>query len=700
MVILCCGAVCAMEIPFSTIPVKTDANLITNLVRIDPDDQKAETLPTKVWLWYDEENLYAEFEARIDSTFTLGQYCARDIGTSGDYLFLNIITNPDSYSNYFYLATPTGSLSDGTRDLNSGSSYDWDSSYSYTNSINDSVWSVVLKIPFKEMRFKASPPYKWKVKITRYNEHDKYYYACPYYSEKDPKEYYRKATEITMTSRIKSSSDWKFRPYFVKSYDLINKTDTFDPDNIGLDISFNPSTRTKLKASFNPDFTDVPPDDASDIYNNRYPTYYYENRFFFIEDIDAFGVSEDLFYTRNIVQPQLAVKFTGSQDIWTYGYLCAKDKEIIESGEQVNSDDFYQLMAVKRQKSNYLTHMSFGSRMNSGYYNHFIIGDWDYEFMPKMHIGSSHVYTIKHMDGDSASVVLDKNGLYQWIYLNLNPGNWSIYSSYSNVQKDVALDTGYFHDTGYECYNISSTWKSDTREKFFRKMTLLSNFGYANKLDSNRSFDSVGGGATFMVGFLPKFTSYVSLSRYCSVYQEKEHDTYSGVFNFSYSKWNVFSPSLALVSGKTIIYIRNETNDYYYVRGSIYSSIKRNLSWYASLTHYKYYYDRFDYQGEDWPVLHIELDDSYQIANASLDYNFSNQITSTTGLSISTYKTGSRIPTLTFYSNLRYEFKKDWFLYLGYKTGQTQDEPSTPNDLLGHFNRNSASAYLKLSATI
>jgi hypothetical protein len=36
----------AMELPFSTTPVKTDSNLITNLLRIDPDDQKTETLPT------------------------------------------------------------------------------------------------------------------------------------------------------------------------------------------------------------------------------------------------------------------------------------------------------------------------------------------------------------------------------------------------------------------------------------------------------------------------------------------------------------------------------------------------------------------------------------------------------------------------------------------------------------------------------
>ena len=690
----------AFELPLSSVPVKTEANMISNLLRIDPDDQKLETLPTRVWLWYDEENLYAAFEAVIDSTFSMGKYADRDMGTKGDYLYFNVIPNPESFNAYYYTATPTGTLSDGTRDLSSGAGYLWNSSYSYTTSQNDSIWSVEFKIPFKDMRFGADPPYKWKVRLTRYHESNLNYYGYPYYKEINPKDYYLKAADITLTGRIKRNSNWKLRPYIVKSYDLINKTNTFDPENVGLDISFNPSTRTKLKATLNPDFTDVPPDDADDIYNNKYPTYYSENRFFFIEDIDAFGVSDDLFYTRNIVQPQLAVKFTGSQDTWNYGYLCAKDKEMSDAGYIVNSDDFYQLMAVQKKEAKYLAHAAFATRMNSGYYNHIFVGDWDYEFIPKMHFGTSHVYSSKHQDSDSETVEVDKQGLYQWVYLDLNPGNWNIYTSYSNVQKDVAIDTGYFYDTGFESYYLYSTWKSDTREKFIKKMTLLTNFGYGNRLGHNRKFDSLGGSSTFMVGFLPKFSGYVTASRYNSVYKNKEHDTFSGGANFKHSKWTEFSPGIVIVKGKTIIYSLNQTKDYYYIRGSFSGNVEQNLSWYSSLTHYKYCYEKINYIYTPTDTLVVKLDDSYQIANASLSYNFSNKMTSTTGLGISTYKRGSAYSDLTFYSNFRYEFRKDWFLYLGYKTGQAQDEPTTQTDVFGHFNRNSASAYLKITVTI
>lgn len=689
----------AFEIPFSTTPIKTDVNLITGFLRITPNDQKAETLPTQAWLWYDEDNMYCRIECLIDSTFTIGQYASRDCGTQGDYLYFTIMTNPVSYSEYIYTATPTGALMEGTGDIN-GNSYDWDSSYSYTTDYNDTLWTVVFSVPFSEMRFKANPPYNWKVTFSRYHEQSRDDYVYPFYNNKIAKDYYYKAKEIVLTHKIKRRSDWKFKPYFVKSYDLVDDTSTFDPENVGLDISFNPDTKTKMKIAVNPDFTNVPPDDADDIYNNKYPVYLWENRFFFIEDIDAFGVDSNIFYTRNIVQPQYAVKFTGRQDTWTYGYLCAKDKRITEAGYNINTDDFYQLMAVTRQTPKYKVHFASAGRMNKDYYNHFILGNWDWEFIRNMHIGSSHLYSFRD---DERMLYTDEQylgGLYQSAYLDLNPGNWNINAEYTNLQKDVTLDMGYLYETGYENYDFGITWRSDVKEKFIRMLYLINNFNYSNKLEANKPLNYVGGGSTFLIGFLPKYSLLTQIWRSRPENDGKMHDTYHGVLRLQCFKWQIYRPSFYIAKGKTIIYSLNETKDFTRLTHSFSGSLKRNLSWSSSLSHYDYGYDKVNYLYTPTDTLIIKLDDSYQIANFSLYYDFSNTMSLSNGLGISTYKSGSRYSNLTFYSNFRYELKKDWFLYLGYKTGQSQDEPSTTNDFLGHFNRNSASAYLKLSATI
>jgi hypothetical protein len=690
----------AMEIPFSTVPIKTDANLITNLVRIDPDDRKPETLPTQAWLWYDEDNLYVLAEGRIDSTFSEGLFAQRDADSKGDYLFLHLITNPKTKYSYHYSATPNGVLAEGTKDINLGSSYDWNSSYSYKTEHNDTLWTVVFKLPFKDMRFSRNPPYKWEIRLSRFHEKSREYYAFPYYKDGDEKDFFDKTLSVTLTHAIKGKRDWKFRPYFVKSYDLVNRESTFDPENVGLDVSSNPSTRTKLKMAFNPDFTDVPPDDASNIYNEKNPPYYSENRFFFIEDIDAFGVSEDFFYTRNIVQPQLAVKFTGNTNTLNYGYLGAWDKKITEDGELLNPDDFYQLMAINYKQTKYLFHSAIGSRMNRDYFNHFLQGDWDWEFIPNLHVGTFHTYTMKHGDAYSEDIEENKEGLYQKVYLNMTPGNWDISANYQNLQKDVTLDMGYLYETGLEGYSGNVSWSMRPREKYLRSASVSLDGGYYNRLEPNRPFNSASGSALAMASFLPKYT----LLGMCHINREeylgKIHNTWNASFSPSLSRWPGFNPALAFTTGKTIIWSLNETSDFYTFRANASGRAGHGLSWSVVGYHYQYDYDRVNFIYTPTDTITIRLDDSYQIANAYLYYDFSNRMTIRNGLGISTYKTGSRYSNLTFYSNFRYEFNKDWFLYLGYKTGQSQDEPSTLNDLTGHFNRNSASAYLKLSLTM
>jgi hypothetical protein len=683
-----------LEIPFSSVPVKTDANLFDQLLRVNPDDKMPETLPTQAWLWYDEENLYAAMEARIDSTFSVGKYAPRDESSGCDYLYIYLFPNPGSYSCCYYAATPTNILEDGSMDKYKMASCDWNSSYSYTSEITDSTWSVVFKIPFRDLRFATDPPYKWKIRFSRNYYQETHEYSYPYYKFRETKDFFDKAADIVMTHKIKKQSNWKFRPYYVKSYDLVNQTTTYDPDNVGLDISFNPNSRTKMKVALNPDFTDVPPDDAQDIYNEKYPVYYSENRFFFIEDIDAFGVDYDYFDTRNIVQPEFAVKLTGTAGTETYGYLCAKDMAVPQGG----SGDFYQLMAAKKQEPRYTIHFANGSRMKQDYYNHFIVGDWDWEFIKDIHVGASHLVSFLNTEDEYTGENIDKQGLYQGAYLDLYPGNWNITASYTNLQKDVALDTGYLYETGYESYYLSTNWQADPKQRLIRTISVITGFGYGNKLKPDHPFDHIGGNASIIIGFLPKFSSYVVLNRNRSVYQTKEHDTYSGLWLASLNKWPVFRPTIRWQTGKTIIYIMNETRKFNNLTFNCSGSIKRSLSWSANVTHYDYDYPETIYIGS--PEIPIKLDNSYEIANCSLDYNFSNRVSIDNGLGIDTYKRAGSWSRLTFYSNFRYELKKDWFIYLGYKTGQSQDEPSTQNDLLGHFNRNSASAYLKLSLTI
>ncbi len=695
--ILCCWLLTAMEVPFSTVPILTEANQIGPFVRIDPDDKKPETLPTKAWIWYDEENIYVKVQCTIDSSFVKGAFRQRDSDSGGDYLFLHLITNPRTQYAYIYDATPSGALSDCVKDIKQGSNYNWNSSYSYTTEDNDTLWTVIFTVPFKDMRFPKNPPYKWKIRLTRFHKNSLEYYSYPYYKDGNDKEFFDKAMEITLTHKISGKKDWKFRPYFVRSYDLVNKSTTFDPDNTGLDISFNPGTRTKLKIAVNPDFTDVPPDDATNIYNSKYPIFYNENRFFFIEDIDAFGTDETMFYTRNIVQPQLAVKFTGNHKAWNYGYLCAKDKNISEDGMLINPDDFFQLGSVIYKTEKYKFLFSGASRMNNGYYNHFGSGSWNWEFVKNFTVGSSHLYSTKYVEGSGSNEEIDQQGLFNAIWFQMTPGNWNISAEYENVQKDLALDMGYLNETGLEQYSTNISWNMRPREKYLRTASFSLYGDYANKLEPDKPFKYLDSNVYLLLNFLPKYSLVFQVSRDREEYLGKEHDTWNAVFSPSLSRWPAFNPTVSFNVGKTVIYSLNETKDIVSFRTNGWGRVGRRIIWNYVFYHYQYGYDETNYIYTPTDTLILKLDNSFQIANAGLTYNFSNKMSLGNGIGITTYKTGLTYSNVSFYSNFRYEFKPDWFLYLGYKTKQWQDEPSVLNDPAGHFKINSASAYLKLS---
>jgi len=697
---LMCCALSAIDIPFSHESVKTDTNVLENFVRVVPDDSKPETLKTRCWLWYDENALHAEFAAEIDSTFRKGNYYPKDNGQDGDYVRIQVITIPEAYYSYYYTAAPLGNQSDAVRNADMYTDFQWNSSYSFQTEYNDTLWTTHFVIPFKDMRFSAKPPYQWKVLLLRYNESRQESYTMPYANTKDGKEYFLKGADITLTHQIKRSSDLKFKPYFVKSYDLLTKTDTFDPDNLGMDISFNPSTRTKLKIALNPDFTDIPPDNAQNDYNHRYPPYYDENRFFFTEDLDAFGIDYSTFYTRYIVQPQIAVKLTGNSKTLNYGFLGALDKKIVSDGEVVNQDDYYQMASLIETMPRFKTFLTIASRMNRDYYNHIGCLYWNWEFAKKLHFGQSGIYSYKHPRPDDSVDNEDLQGCMVSTFIKGTPGNWDFTAKHFALSKDFRADMGTFYETGYESYNVDASWNSDSKDKYLKQWGLSAYGGYQNSLDSHTSSNNQNSGFNGWFEFSPKYGVFLGGNQYQETYQEKKHNQFSGYIICNWYKYDSFGCGMNAGMGNSLIYNLNNTYNTLNVSGNIYGNVSQKLNWSLSLTQYNYSYPRTVTFYTDTDTTIVINDNHYQISAAGLNYNFSNTTTWRNGLSLTSYDADGDYARITFYSNFRYEFKQDCFLYLGYKTGQAQDEQSGWKDPLGRFKRNSASAYLKVSLTI
>lgn len=691
-IVINCGA---LVLPDSAQPVLSEDNLLSGFVRVDPDDKKPELLPTQAWLWQDGSDLVVRFAARIDSTFSKGTLSVRDEGTIADFLRVQLITIPDAYYAYYYAAYPLGNLHDGVRNTDMSTDYAWDSHYSYASDIAGDTWQVTMRIPLEELRFKQSKPYNWKIILTRYHQQKDEFYSLPYANTNTGKDYFLKAQDIVLSTPVKHKLDISFKPYFVKSYDLIARTGSYDPEHVGLDIALNPGQRTRIKLSFNPDFSDVPMDDAQDNYNSKYPPYYSENRFFFTEDIEAFGVDYDVFDSRNIVQPRLAVKATGNTSWMNWGALGAFDKEIKDGEELINSDDYYQVLALNPSWRRLQMFNAAVSRMNAGYYNHVYSGSAKWEYLPHLYV--SGVLNLTTLKNDPAGVTEPLTGNKFGFGLSADPKNFDISVGYLRLSKDLAYDAGYLYETDYEYVGGSFGWNKTYGERKVRYAQISSwAYGYHKdlSLDPYYSYES---GMTANLNLASKFNFLAN----CSAARVPDlnddlHNVYNGMLGCTWNKLNNIRIFGGYLYGKQLVYALSDV--YSQQRISINTAMNplQKLAVSLSASWNIYGYDKQLLPGTNL----VLLDEEYVIANASLEYTPRNSFKISMGSGISTYESAGNTASLSGYGNLRYEFKPEMFLYLGFKSAQTQVEPSHWSDPLGRFRKDLSTVYAKLGLTI
>ncbi len=688
----------AMEVPFSKDKLLLDENQSGEFIRIDPLDYQPDTLKTKAWLWQDDKARYVSFESVIDESFNVGPNRGRDSWNQSDFVRIQLITIPEAFYAYMYYALPNGALYDAVRSHSLGLDTSWNSSYEYETTHNDSLWQVQMKIPLGELRYPQKLPYQWKVIFTRYNNSKEEYFSFPPRETQEGKDYYLKAEDIILHHKVPRLVDLKLKPYFVKSYDLITKTDSFDPENVGLDIALNPGSRTKIKISLNPDFSDAPIDGAMDVYNSKYPPYFSENRFFFTEDLDAFSVEPAVFYTRNIVQPQMAFKLTGNMKSVNYGVLGAWDKEQKSGDYTITESDYYQVVSLIPTTKKMTFKNALISRMNSNYYNHVYSGDLKLNVYKDFYVNSVVMASTRYQEQAEDNI---NNGFISSLVLSYDSKktDFSIYGT--KISKDFTADAGYINNADLQKWGNSFSWDSGPKDSYLKYWGC----GYWNEYymldpDGEKNIES-SNGANLYFNFKPKYNiSFNGNYSNALDLRNTNHITSNLSMNSGFWRWDAFNIYLYLSYGKTLVYSLNDTRDRFTGTLNFSGDFYRVFSYSLSLQHTAYDYPKTNVITVGFEEQSVYLDNQYQIFNASLYYNPNPSVRVSNGMGISFYETGSSYQNLSNYGNLRYEFRKDCFLYMGYQTRQIQEEKPLYSNPLGHYRKASASAYLKIAFTI
>ena len=298
---------------------------IKDFTQKDPVEGKPATEETDVWVAYDDTYIYVAAKLHDSDPSTIDASLARrDSGFDSDWFYFFVDPYNDKKTGYYFGVNAGGSIKDGVLFNDSWDDNTWDGVWEAKTAIEGDGWTVEMRIPFSQLRFKDSDHMTWGVNFRRNikrNNESSFYVMVP----KKESGFVSHFASLEGLKGIKPKQRLEILPYVVqKGQSLVH--DSEDPfykgnqfsTNVGADLKIGIGSSLNIDATINPDFGQVEVDPAV-VNLSAFETFFDEKRPFFMEGSNTFyygigGVNNnwgfnfswpELFYSRRIGrQPQ------------------------------------------------------------------------------------------------------------------------------------------------------------------------------------------------------------------------------------------------------------------------------------------------------------------------------------------------------------------------------------------------------------
>jgi hypothetical protein len=286
----------------------------------EPEEGKPASENTNVWVTFDESYIYVSARMYDSEPHTIdASLMRRDNMVTSDWFFVYFDPYLDRRTGYYFAVNAGGSIADGTLFNDSWDDDSWDGIWQAKTAIDDTGWTLEMRIPFSQMRFNESPDMKWGVNfnrdIKRKNEMD-FFVMVP----RTESGFVSHFATLEGLESVQSKQRFEMLPYIVQKaqYLVHDSNDPFYTGNqykttIGADFKVGIGSNFNLDATVNPDFGQVEVDPAV-VNLSAFETYFQEKRPFFIEGANILrfgniGVNNNwgfnmgdpnLFYSRRI----------------------------------------------------------------------------------------------------------------------------------------------------------------------------------------------------------------------------------------------------------------------------------------------------------------------------------------------------------------------------------------------------------------
>lgn len=309
---------------------------VGGFVQSEPDEGQPATQQTEVWVAYDDNALYVAARLYDSEPGRIVKMLGRrDDVLDSDWFIVSLDPYNDKRSGFQFGVNPAGSIIDRTLSNDAWRDSTWDGVWESAVQVNDGGWSVEMRIPFHQLRFRRQDEYVWGIyfqrKLQRRNE-----WSGLTWIPREEDVFVSRFSRLEGISSIKPGRHIEFLPYVVGKAGFTpgeagNPFDTGSAyaGNMGLDAKIGLMSNLTLDLTVNPDFGQVEVDPALiNLSDNE--SYYSEKRPFFIEgssifDFGSGGATSHIganwgnprfFYSRRIGRPPVgSVNSEGFVDI-------------------------------------------------------------------------------------------------------------------------------------------------------------------------------------------------------------------------------------------------------------------------------------------------------------------------------------------------------------------------------------------------
>ncbi|MEP6923799.1 MAG: DUF5916 domain-containing protein [Pyrinomonadaceae bacterium] len=342
------------------------AAVFKDFYQTSPGDNIAPSKPTVAYLAYDAENLYMAFYCYDEPDKIRATVAKRDAVFGEDNVRVHLDTYDDQRRAYVLGFNPLGVQQDGiyTEGSNNGPDFSVDIVMESKGIIVSDGWTLEVKVPFKSLRYSAGKGKMWGIHVSRNIDrfNDEFDSWMP--RDQNMSSWLVQEGKITGLDNIKVERTLEIVPSITVS-ESGNRKRTFfesnvaaqpigailDPgrfrndgikQDIGVNLKLNITPNVTLDAAYNPDFAEIEADAPVVLANQRFPIFFQEKRPFFLEGADIFNTPLQVFYSRTIVDPDLAAKLTGKIGKISFGLLAASDNAPGNYSEEERADPIFR----------------------------------------------------------------------------------------------------------------------------------------------------------------------------------------------------------------------------------------------------------------------------------------------------------------------------------------------------------------------